>query len=1536
MYFSIPAAFQNRVIIYCFYKTFDYLVTYPHTTNIGFKNCKRNQELFFPIYFIAILAMIKAFIPKNEKPAIKNIPSYSIYNNSVFNFNLSNTVLVTPDTNDIQNLAAKTMTIFGELGSLNYIPPLKFFQNEAQMVDYEAANPKTVSAGIVFQYTAGNNLSYAIRMGKKKVPNTNNYYFTGQDGCRDPGTGLASDNCDANKLSWGLVYTVLIIIVTAVVVVIARLASFFGGGSNLFLLFMILFGYGLSIVALAFVISTFFNNPKTAGGIASLTTILLSLLYLVVSLTRSYSPTGEVTYSIPVSVRWVLCLLSPCAVALALDQGLYLDIRFGGMTFETARSGEFPLYGPLIMLFVDTVLYLLLATYLDNVLPGAYGAKYKPWYFLTKSFWCPSGRNENKAFKQISDDRQFFGKDVENVSPETRQNIAVRIHGITKQFTGKNKEVIKAVNDLSLEMYKGQITGLLGHNGAGKTTLMNMILQMMAEKVLNDVNLSEQIDVFAKNLSGGQKRKLSVAIALIGDPKIIFLDEPTADRKAFISKGKLRCFGSSLFLKNRFGIGYHLNMVVEPACDIESVTHLVKQYVEGAELMRVHGKELAYTLPIDRVSQFPELFGSLEKPSTDLSNVAEAMGIKTYGVSMTSLEEVFLKLEEDDTSVELDQLLESTKINDNKEIRVKYGSFAIGSADVTSIQVDEPYKIPETDCHVNTSQQFWALAWIRFLGILRNKALFFIHSFLPVVFVLVGLFIQKYAVSSETDKDFTPVALNALYTAAAYAGVNKTMFNLNTTSKTAMLLKNSDTGPYSVAFLNRLSSFIVTENYNNVSELQSVSPHFMGIDLETLMYNSTEQVYDSGFTLLYNDSAVHSIPALINLMSLSLLNMNAAITNMTLTAGINLMASSLPWKGYDTVLSYSNSVFSASILIAMAFVATPPGFAVELCTDRYHKVRSQLRATGIKFSVYYGANFFVDVIKFYIPAILCLIIIPALQIEGLDNGGAIVSLILIFLTYIPANTLYSYVWSFAFKDPELCQSMLTMIIFFLGFIPFMIVSLIDMIVQDDGKRIAGIIHSVFCVIDCTYPIFGGVYFISRVDRYKKLTEQTPVFSDYFDPDNYILIAIIMPFVHIFIWLFLLRYFDIRATGGDTRETIPCLSKSQQQIEPSENTDIMEDEDEDVAAERRRVAGFHNVSEVEYPVALIENLRKEFIKEGKSKGKYCTKVKEEDHVKVAVRNASFAVDAGEVVIGGHSVRSSMSDAFQAMGYCPQHDALWQNISLKEHLECYAAIRGISKQQIDGLIEYFMENLKVNEHADKHAKKLSGGTKRKLSYVMSMLGKPKIVLLDEPSTGMDPKSKRFLDTISTNFCGTERGAVLTTHYMEEADALCNRVAIMVNGKIVCLGATQHLKNKFSSGHLLEIKIKTEGSETAIVIEQKMDALEQYIYTLFPQASCLERFGLRVQYKIPKENVKSLAEAFSALERGKSSHAIEEYSFSQSTLEQVFLEFAKRQKDENSHDNEKEGRADNTTFDGATLIRSTSSRPRHENQAAPSVKL
>lgn len=155
--------------------------------------------------------------------------------------------------------------------------------------------------------------------------------------------------------------------------------------------------------------------------------------------------------------------------------------------------------------------------------------------------------------------------------------------------------------------------------------------------------------------------------------------------------------------------------------------------------------------------------------------------------------------------------------------------------------------------------------------------------------------------------------------------------------------------------------------------------------------------------------------------------------------------------------------------------------------------------------------------------------------------------------------------------------------------------------------------------------------------------------------------------------------------------------------------------------------------------------------------------------------------GQVKIGGHNITKNQSQAFRTLGYCPQHDALWKNITVREHLELYAAIRGISRCDINNVVNTYLNGLHIYEHGNKQTQHCSGGTRRKLSYAMAMIGSPKVVLLDEPSTGMDPKSKRFLwDTILASFQGS-RGAILTTHSMEEADALCSRVGIMVKGEL-----------------------------------------------------------------------------------------------------------------------------------------------------------
>lgn len=180
---------------------------------------------------------------------------------------------------------------------------------------------------------------------------------------------------------------------------------------------------------------------------------------------------------------------------------------------------------------------------------------------------------------------------------------------------------------------------------------------------------------------------------------------------------------------------------------------------------------------------------------------------------------------------------------------------------------------------------------------------------------------------------------------------------------------------------------------------------------------------------------------------------------------------------------------------------------------------------------------------------------------------------------------------------------------------------------------------------------------------------------------------------------------------------------------------------------------------------------------------------------------------------------------------------------------------------------MTGLQIHEHANKQTQECSGGTRRKLSYAMAMIGGPKVVLMDEPSTGMDPRSKRFLwDTILASFRGG-RGAILTTHSMEEADALCSRVGIMVKGELRCIGSTQHLKNLYGAGYTLEMKLLGGGECTPTTpSNNRVNCLTEFVNNMFSNDVSLEEsFADRLVFAVPQHAVHSLAECFTKLEKG-----------------------------------------------------------------------
>lgn len=182
-----------------------------------------------------------------------------------------------------------------------------------------------------------------------------------------------------------------------------------------------------------------------------------------------------------------------------------------------------------------------------------------------------------------------------------------------------------------------------------------------------------------------------------------------------------------------------------------------------------------------------------------------------------------------------------------------------------------------------------------------------------------------------------------------------------------------------------------------------------------------------------------------------------------------------------------------------------------------------------------------------------------------------------------------------------------------------------------------------------------------------------------------------------------------------------------------------------------------------------------------------------------------ITAGEIYTHGYNQKYQLNNIYNIIGYCPQFDALLTGLTCRQSLEIFAMVRGVSPNRVKSYVEYFAQQLDFIQHIDKKALQLSGGNKRKLSTALALIGNSSVIFLDEPSTGMDPATKRNLWNFIIQLRNDGKSVVLTSHSIEECEALCTRMTVLVNGQSKCLGSSQHLKNKFCKGFELKIKAK-----------------------------------------------------------------------------------------------------------------------------------
>ncbi|KAH8049163.1 ATPase [Aureococcus anophagefferens] len=181
--------------------------------------------------------------------------------------------------------------------------------------------------------------------------------------------------------------------------------------------------------------------------------------------------------------------------------------------------------------------------------------------------------------------------------------------------------------------------------------------------------------------------------------------------------------------------------------------------------------------------------------------------------------------------------------------------------------------------------------------------------------------------------------------------------------------------------------------------------------------------------------------------------------------------------------------------------------------------------------------------------------------------------------------------------------------------------------------------------------------------------------------------------------------------------------------------------------------------------------------------------------------------GDVFVDGVSAMTDFSGAAEALGVVAQSNTLWDRLTCADHLKLFARIRGVPGGEAGRLTEAALDELELRPHATKLAMRLSGGMKRKLCVAIAIVGDPQCVLLDEPSAGLDPVSRRNLWNV-VRATMDARAVVLTSHLMEEVEALCDRVAIMVKGRLRCLGTIQHLKRSLGTNYEVELRVDPEA--------------------------------------------------------------------------------------------------------------------------------
>lgn len=1049
---------------------------------------------------------------------------------------------------------------------------------------------------------------------------------------------------------------------------------------------------------------------------------------------------------------------------------------------------------------------------------------------------------------------------------------------------------------------------------------LNLASKEEIRQLVATVDLEIKANAFAKTLSGGQQRKLQLGMMLTGGSTVCCVDEVSSgldplsrrkiwdillaerghrtiimtthfldeadllsDKIAVLSKGTLRAEGSSAALKEKLGGGYRI--------------HVPKNATVRSE------------------RDLPDVDGVAKKNSFDLvtyvassSNLAaqvirtlQTAGVADYRFSGPTLEDVFLQLAEEAQNGQNGQPepTESSVFlgNDSNATIVRDRAQSDSDKTVSTAVVPGPDDANSTEdkgLQLMPGRQigYWQQARVLFqkrLVVCKSNWLpSAVALILPIIAAgLVTMFVQSQTPPSCTPSDRTTESNMSSVLASGYS-LHLIVGPSAKVADTARLME------IFTPMFTESSSLTNSSDSNESNTTSIMASVFANItltdsltDFNSLVVSNRKNVTPAGFwlgddntppTIAYysdSDDQVHSLYGQ-NFM-------NAIMANMSI--GVSYSSFATPWAP-DTGKSLQLLVY-----MCLAFSAYVGFFSLYPNLERRHNVRGLQYSNGVRALPLWLAYVAFDFAIVLVSSVVIVILFAALSHVWYHVGylfiifalyGLSSALLAYFISLFCSNQLSAYAFTAALQ----AVTFLVYLIAYLCTITYAPVNKID----TDLLIVHFIMSAVAPIGSIVRALFVSLNLFS-----------TSCSGEAFDtnPGGITLYggSILYLIVQTFVYFGLVLWFD----SGDVAATLYQLSLKLRRRKAQVVARSAKGGDDARVGEPTIVLDLPGVEDGACGLR-VDHVTKTF-------GHY-----------TAVDNVSFTIghgevfallgpngagksttismvrgdvkpDDGDVLVEAASVTKHLAAARASLGVCPQFDAVDQ-MTVREHLLFYARVRGIT--DVAHNVEAIIQAVGLSAFRDRQAHALSGGNKRKLSLGIALMGNPAVVLLDEPSSGLDAAAKRVMwRTLAAAAAG--RSILLTTHSMEEADALAGRAGILAR-RMLAAGSTDALRARF--GNRLFVHVVSRGAPHTP--EAEMARLRTWVQTAFPGAEIEDktyhgqmRFAIPVaeaeaetEKEKPSKGASMLGHVVVRLDEQREAMGIAHFSVSPTTLDQVFL--------------------------------------------------